>query len=284
MCFSNLNDCHICVERDEAPFVPEDVHHPALIFTVIKHTQFQQNFPLSNGSRFDFRKADLHRLYGELAATDWSFMDRIVDVNVAVAEFYQHLYRIINLYVPSTQFKCNKYPRWFTPAIKRNIKCKMKSYRKWRATGSNFHRREYCRLRSLIKDQISVAYSSYNREIELNIRSQPRIFWDYVRSKKGGTRLPAQMVIDGQQCSDPQVIVDSFASGFEACFRPGVSARVSDEYSNFPVINVGAVSERDIIAAINKLKNSNSVGDDKIPVFFDQGLETHIGSAAQANF
>ena len=68
--FTNI-DCDVIVEHDLLPVVREDEHHPALFITLhLKSTRKLPEFPHNINKRYNFKKADLCKLYTHIGRID----------------------------------------------------------------------------------------------------------------------------------------------------------------------------------------------------------------------
>ena len=88
------------VHHEQFPLVREDLHHPALSINTLIEFPDPIPFPSATKARYNFRKADYVKLYSDLLNADWSFLDAQKDVNVALREFYDVLYQILDNSVP----------------------------------------------------------------------------------------------------------------------------------------------------------------------------------------
>src|SRR5699024_6705445 len=109
------------IARDEHSLVEEDQHHPALSISIEVLANCMPSFPTAQNIRYNFRKANLSKLYSDLLTADWSSLDEYTDVDQCLDAFYKILYNILDNSVP--KFSANnshKYPVWFTSEIIRN--------------------------------------------------------------------------------------------------------------------------------------------------------------------
>lgn len=267
-----ITDVNCSINRDSVPLIKEDDHHPSLIINFKLDSDEPGNFPANRENKsYNFRKANYLGLYNDILNTDWSFLDNYNDVNIACEEFYGKLYSLLDVHVPLYRnVRPNKYPKWFTPEIKNNIKLKDHYRKKYKKSGNNLYFQEFSRLRSLIKNLTSVAYNNYLASVESNISIDPKNFWSYIQDKKACTRIPGKMYNDTSSYDDPRAIVNGFADYFSNVYIPvdaSNTASNAEDFGNFPCINVTSFNETDILAAIKKLANKMTSGHDRIPSF-----------------
>ena len=97
--FSTL-DCR--VQREDIPFVKEDLYHPAISITcTIKCGDVtQDNFPVNCGEfRFNYKKANFPALYSDLLNADWN-LEEVDNVDLRCDMFYEKLFTIFRNNVP----------------------------------------------------------------------------------------------------------------------------------------------------------------------------------------
>lgn len=262
----------LVVSRDSLPIVSEDSYHPSLNLIVPNAKPPKQViFPSNTNPRYNFRKANFHKLYQDIATTDWSFIDSHDDVNKAVDDFYARIFSTLDDSVP--KFYCDRkysYPPWFTTSIKQNLQLKQYYHKKWKSTNNDYFKHNFQRLRKLTKIDIDLAYKAYVRNVECQLTRDPGAFWNFVRSKRGISRIPGRMNDSTCEYNEPQTIVNAFANSFSSVFSPTSSSSnvLTDMPSNNPPIVLPSVSPQDVIKSIKKLKNKPSAGDDNIPCFF----------------
>ena len=270
------------VARFTEPLFPVDPHHPALQVSIYNDRPTDSaKFPLNSGQRcYNFRRAPLYDLYMAISDVDWvNDLGHITDVNQAVDSFYKRLYSILNSFVPPYKACSNKYPVWFTGKIIRNIKRKEKLYSKYKRIGRAVYLDQYAQLRSLIKSDIRQAYVSYLGKINYNIQHDPNEFWKYVNSKRKGSRLPHTMHILDRDTSDPQTIVDAFASFFASSYsmpNPHQPTSSSNDQPTTQHIHMHTATLSEVKDAIKMLKGTLTAGHDQIPAFLIKDCSFHL--------
>ena len=250
------------------PVFGEDPYHPSLHidFPVEKCIQRNFNFVDSQPS-YNFKKANLNGLYISLLNIDWSFLHMICDVNEACTAFYGKLYEHLDLYVPKTTIRAgSKFPPWFTPDLKSQIKLKYHFWKKYKSSLDVSDYLLFKNCRSSIKKNTLTAYREYIQHTELQIQHDPRQFWSYIRSKKN-SRIPGHMSYEGTSLSFPIDIVNAFANYFSGSYSCPSDSSDFCPTADLSSLMVGEVGEGDVLGAICKLKPKLSQGPDGIPGF-----------------
>ena len=264
---SDLPNCN--VSHDNAPFVREDTHHPALNISLVPKTINPVKFPINLNSRtYNFKKANYPALYDSLLQTDWTFLETFQDVNIACDNFYNKLYSIFDVHVPVYKNNNKKFPIWYTAEIIKNIKLRDKYRKKYKKHNDANSAEDYKRIRSIIKYQTAEAYKNYLNDVEANLSIDPKQFWSYINNKKCTTRIPGKMYYNDAEIENPQTIVNSFSHFFNSVYLPASNELPSSEImSNLPCVHIDQLSEIDVTKAIKKLKNKMTSGHDMIPSF-----------------
>lgn len=264
---TNVN-CEII--RDNSPLVKEDVYHPSLIISFHKIGTTQPKFsPNTDQKAYNFKKADFVSLYNSLLGLDWSFLNELEDIEVAVHEFYEQLYKSFDENVPLYKTYKRSYPPWFDANIIKNVKKKARLFKKYKKTHNEHFLQEFRELRYLVKEQISAAYNNYIDNVQASISNDPQYFWSYVHSKNGTSRIPGKISYDNTFYDKPQDIVDVFGEFFKNVYLPPETD--DKKHTELPNIHENItfqnISENDILNATKKLKNKMTSGPDNIPSF-----------------
>lgn len=265
---SNTN-AEFDIEKSIYPLVPEDSYHPALSIN-LSFTSVPRifHFQSARNLRYNFRKADYISLYQSLFNYDWTFLENIVDVNVAVDSFYDALYHMLDTYVPKSSTIRSHHPPWFTSEIIRNLKTKELYRKKWCKTSNSFFLDEFKRLRCLVKTQISNAYKIYLTNIENNIQQSPSDLWKFLSNKRGTSRIPGKLIDCDQEYDDPHDIVNAFAQMFSKVYTPNSVLNLENVYSHCLPFTIPRVNEDELIKIMSSFSNKITAGDDLIPSFF----------------
>nr|CAI5848848.1 unnamed protein product [Callosobruchus analis] len=256
------------IEKDCIPLIQIDDHHPALCIKVMDILYRERSFDTNSHAKvYNFKKADFIRLYDALTDTDWSFLESIKDVNLAVDEFYKRIYEVLDSHVPQYKNYRRKFPQWYDATIIINIKEKAKIRRKWKQTNDTRFKYAFEDLRSIIKSHIKDAYRNHLRAVERSVKQDPASFWSFIHQKNKTSRIPGNMSYQGDSLGDPQSIVDAFANFFKSVYSPNEPCDNYDSKLNthFSInLTQQCITEQGIYVAAKKLKNKMTAG----PVLF----------------
>nr|CAH7727822.1 unnamed protein product [Callosobruchus chinensis] len=265
---SNIN-CH--VQRDSSPLVKEDRHHPSLTleFSVAAHTiyNFRSNRDLK---MFNFRKANFPLMYHLVSQISWNNVIECTDVNEAVEQLENNLKNIFELSVPYKISTSRKYPPWFSRNTIKEIRQKELAHKLYKKHKSGIYYDRFHNLRSSVKRKINEDYRIFLNNAENSISSDPTQFWNFIRNKKGNSRIPGVMRMDDCVFENEQDIVNAFGRYFSGVYNiPDVNLadNLPQKYFNLPPISITTVTEADVIKSSKKLKNKLVIGPDQVPSF-----------------
>lgn len=265
---------NVIVEKDLDPLIKEDLYHPALAiaFTCEQNTVNDAN---NTEKMYNFKHANFELLYRKIRNTNWSFIDNEHDVNSAVEKFYNVIYKIFDISVPLVKQNQNSYPVWFTNEIKCLIKRKnyhLKQIRR-KCGDTTYHQKMFSEVRKTLKKLLKKEHGTYIKNIELNVSSNSKFFWNYIKSKKK-TELQSCLITDENKVlNDSTSIADSFASYFSSVFdhKHPLNINVLVDNGSDKLFSISDITLEDVLWSIKKLRPKKSCGPDLIPPYILKG-------------
>nr|CAH7724335.1 unnamed protein product [Callosobruchus chinensis] len=188
------------VEHATDPLVYEDIHHPALIVTVMNLPAIKKNDVLHSDflGNYNFRKANFQLLYEMILNVSWESLVSMTNVDSACELFYSEIYTILDYCVPKVKkIHTHMYPPWYNRHLIKTLKQKTAAFKKYKESGNIAYQVEFKKLRSELKNQVSVAYRHYIESVESDIANDSSKFWGF-----------------GQSMTDPKNISEAFAEYF----------------------------------------------------------------------
>uniref|UniRef100_A0A1Y1KS26 Reverse transcriptase domain-containing protein n=1 Tax=Photinus pyralis TaxID=7054 RepID=A0A1Y1KS26_PHOPY len=133
---------------------------------------------------------------------------------------------------------------------------------------TDYDRKEFCRLRKLVKVQIRTSFNTYISDAQNSLVNNPKAFWSFIRSRKGDSRIPGIMHLADETYSTPQDIVNGFKNYFSTFYRnPGDASSSPVSCTNAPCIHLPQITDIMVNEALAKLKDKQTAGYDEIPCF-----------------
>ena len=164
----------------------------------------------------------------------------------------------------------HSWPPWFNQEIIATIKAKDACHRLYRKRNTDYYRNLFKLYRSRCKHLIKASYKEYIHRIENNISTDPKSFWAFVQSKKGGTRIPGVMHFNDSQLTSPEEIVNAFGEYFNSVYiasNDDICPSFAFDKSSQLFVSIDSLTENDVFLALKKSKNSCTAGLDGIPSF-----------------
>ncbi|XP_055543565.1 uncharacterized protein LOC129729107 [Wyeomyia smithii] len=264
LAFCNLEQC--TVVEAAVPLVKIDAPHPPLDITL----KGISGIPLcsyDDTPRLDFKRIDFNALKVFLAAYNWSSVFSRADVDDAVSRFVEVLLQWLNSNVP-VQRKPRK-PPWENRSLqvlKREMKACQRHYRKTRTPLSRCSFKQASQLYRRLNTRL---YKQYVTNTQINLRRNPKSFWQFVRTKRRNNNgIPAKVFLDDKSTMDPLIKCELFADHFSTVFN--TTTATADEAalaaSDIPINMISAdvpeITEEALLKAAKRLKTSNAPGPD----------------------
>ncbi|KAK9717148.1 hypothetical protein QE152_g24310 [Popillia japonica] len=203
---------HVSLARDDVPLVDEDPYHPniqlLLSLTCITSPTLSSN---TTARVYNFRKADYVNIYNTILNTNWSYIENYNDIDDAYTSFYNVLYNSFTLYVPLKSNTTYHYTVWFTREHICDIKLKNHYHSQYRGTKSPYDLNIFKELRRKIKVNSKLLFDSYASDLQSSITTNPKKFWQFVRTAKSDTGAPGSITsTKGELLEQPLAIVNAF--------------------------------------------------------------------------
>lgn len=268
LCFSNLG---LEIENT-VPLSKLDKCHPALLI----HFLDLNLKPLKNTTQphFNFYKCDYESIKQHLNSIDWDNVLEAQTVDDAVDAFYKVIHSCFNTFVPVSTSN-TKYPVWYSPSLIKIIREKNKYHKKWK----KYHNpRDYDTFSLLRARQHRVQAQCFKRftdNTEEFIRFSPKIFWKYVKSKRGGSHYPSHFTLGEDSYNDGQHICTAFNKFFESVFvRPTgnlthpLIGNTQQQSHSRDVLSLVEISDTDVLNILRSLDKTKGSGCDGVPPIF----------------
>lgn len=160
---------------------------------------------------------NIDAIKSKLSTLDWSY---IFTGNLTVDEmtqvFYRHLYEIIENNVPKITLTNKNFPPWFDSSLKQAVALKKKLHSLYKESPSEFTYNEFSTQRALCKKLANTRHHEYLRNIESQIKINPKKFWDFVDIKNSKNRnIPDSVYLDSVKAETGDEIANLFAQHFE---------------------------------------------------------------------
>jgi hypothetical protein len=265
-----------CEVRSTDALSKVDDLHPPLEINVSRVTDTGLTSNPDN-KIYNFRKANYSLIRKELAKYNWvDSLCRSSDVNEMVNIFYTILNQIIGLHVPTKKVAKAAVPLWFTNDLRRTLREKENLRKRHKKYKNPLDEVELKILSRRCKTMMNECYNKYIKSMEDGIKMNPKLFWSFIKSKKGNKGSYPQTMTDGQIITSSGLeICELFGSYFEGVYSvPGLAnSNMSNEYISLmdrysQPITTPVISEETILKSLKSVNPNKGAGPDGIPPFF----------------
>ncbi len=212
-----------------------------------------------------YEKADFTAM-GQFMSCDWD--DLLGDKNTEEkwGVFLDKLNQAIELYIPKKKSIQSEFPRpkWLNQGTMRSVRKKHKAFMKWRELKSSENYLAYAKTRNQTRWATRKAVKQYEKAIASNVKTNPKLFWNYVNSKLKSRQPISDLKKDNGELTVNDVekaqVLNTF---FASVFTDEDLTNIPDpgNHSNSILDNID-ISEDDIRKRLLKLNISKSPGPD----------------------
>lgn len=238
--FSNLP---LVVTRCE-PISREDLYHPALAIEIhdINITPLKENLT----PKYNFEKGRYEEINSFLSSLDWSSLLSEGNLDDKLHTFYSKIYNSFETFIPKSTPKNNHYPSWYSSPLIKLIKEKSKIHKRWKKFHNIRDYDEFSLLRARQHKLEKQCFDNFTRRAEERIRRSPKMFWSYVKSKRGTSNYPKQLTFENNTYDSGEAICAAFSKFFQKMFNS--STDIVDYGDGLPIS--ASVSNTDGIANV----------------------------------
>lgn len=270
LCFCGLPLSVVCCSD---PLSKVDVFHPPLTIEILDISL--KPLRECHQPKYNFRKCNYDRINEYLYNLDWRDILNTETVDEAVDVFYNTISESLALFVPLSARSTNshRYPNWYSPALIKIIREKLKVHKRWKKFGNPRDYDEFSLLRVRQKCVQNKCFEHFTRNSERNIKYSPKLFWKYVKSKRGGSNYPHSFTLGNLQVTNGQNICTAFNSFFKSVYGHPISHQNNDLMTSCYYSSNDSLSRIDVTAEmvfklLTSLDKSKGPGCDGIPPIF----------------
>lgn len=254
------------------PLLPEDKFHPALdidgseIQVKLKHVKSQ--------IKYNFHKADYTQIKEELNNINWECRFHGKTTEQTLESLYEVLYCLIECHVSKSK-SYNKmfYPPWFSKVLISIIKEKANCHKKWKKFNNPRDYDEFKLLRTRQKRLQKECYQTHISRMQDHIRTSPKIFWSYIKSKRqNDCAYPKTLYLDQNKYNNEPDICEGFQKFFESVYIPPAKnykeCTENQLHNCNDTIHSITFNKEDVKNLLKSLDASKGPGSDNIPPVF----------------
>jgi hypothetical protein len=158
---------------------------------------------------------------------------------------------------------------WFNRDVIFALKDKNRAFRKWKKTKSEGDMIGFHDKRKLFKKAKHNGFKQYLKQVDAEVKNNPKRLWGYIRSKTKTRRIPTEVEHLGVKASNIDTGCQLFSDYFLSTFQPK-----SDVTTHLPEapqygdesLSSFTISSAEVEQCLNNLDNNKSPGPDSIPI------------------
>lgn len=289
LCFSNIQNARVSMV-DISLVKPDKLHPPFSVSAPVSIRHCGTSLKYNELSPFCYARGDYIGLYSFFSSFDWSEIQELPDCNAQVERFTEIVKSGMDQFIPKYKPNHSKHPHWFSKELRTTLKLKDRCHRKYKKTGSDEWKQNFCSYRKLCKNLYERDQRSYLDSVESSANSQPETFWRYIRSRKNNSHDLINLVdSSGEEVHN---VANHFAQHFSAtCGQRDVS-EMNILLNRVQGSSLVLLDEQLVLESLKRMKPSLSCGADGIPpailktygsifvpvltVIFNQCLKTNV--------
>ncbi|KAG6465366.1 hypothetical protein O3G_MSEX015108 [Manduca sexta] len=250
------------------PLVPEDPYHKSLI---IRPSFIDHLLEVPRRKIYLYRQADYDEICSHLSTTDWSVLQLSQTVEDAVRVFYEIIYRLRDKFVPTRTTPSCQYPPWYKTPLIKMIKEKFKYFKKYKIYRNFSDQSTFQLLRDRIKKVENQFYIKYIHSVENSISHNPKLFWTFIKNRRGSSSYPSTMTYFSITRSDNKGICQLFSSFFKSNYLSDICPSLSNyeiDQNNLFCLSSIEIRAEIVLKLLLHLDLTKSAGPDSLPALF----------------
>lgn len=256
------------VIRTDPLCIPEDSHHPTLIIS----TPFPKKKSVQNTSEtLCFTRTNFSYLNHLLSSINWfetlSFRNNGNDFEMVIHKFYAVINSFVSASTPTIKRVIVNRPPWFTNTLSWLKNRRNRLHKRYIKTKSAMDRSLYIIASSHFYSENKKRYDCYVSKIKHNLSKNPKMFFNFVNSKRRVSSYPTTMKFNDTTYSSDADIANIFAEFFASTFSSHTfdNASYSYESSSTTSIYISSLEVSTVLNHLKSLKSSCKPGSDGIP-------------------
>ena len=267
------NNPHLIDDVEIGPPLGEKGDHCTITFTTYAKLE---NYDM--GGNYCFKRGDFDKMRENVKTINWTVLLQDKEVEEAWNTFQNIMNRLIESNVPKSKPKSNKSPPWFNKEIRTKIKNKNKAWSNYRKHKSTEAWENFTQTRNSTNRAIITHKREFETDLAHNIKNNPKMFWNYVKSLTGGQKdIPPITDSHGNTIKSDKEKAELFNNYFcevytkeDLTYTPRITPRST------PHLEKCSITLDKVRLQINNLNVSKAAGPDNIHARVIFELKEHI--------
>ena len=234
---------------------------------------------------YNFKNADFNEIKTKLVNADlYSVVSNSSSVNEAWTNWLQTVQNIIDECVPKIVLNDTHKVPWFDGEI-RNLRNKKKTaWRRGKKGNKASSWLKFRKLRNKLGHLLKKKYRQFINDLEPNIKSNPKRFWSFIKSKTGSGSIPTKVTWNTQTGDTPYDQANLFNRYFHSVFTKSddnLGKTFNSNFQNFspPGFSNLEFSDDEVLKILLGLDTNKAIGPDKLSPYFLKSFAVEINSS-----
>jgi len=142
---------------------------------------------------YDLKNSNYERIIHSLENTDWHNTINSRSINQSADYLQKSLLDNIHEWVLLRTFHNSTFPQWVSSSLKVLLVKKKQFHKLYRILGGYNRYLIFSQLCAQCKSESKHLYKNYLRNMQEHLRSNPKSFWEFVRSNRGISTIPDEV-------------------------------------------------------------------------------------------
>ena len=213
-----------------------------------------------------YNKADFSQIRQFLSSIDWPEMTNDLNTEQAWCFFSNKMSEVIRRFIPKSKPRLHKSPPWCNSTTKTIKKEKNKAWSTYKKDKSKENWESFTKTRNKCNRQIKSQIMSFEKQLASNIKTNPKIFWNYVKFTNGGQKDIPPIKDNGNTISDNREKAEHFNKYFAEVYTVEDMSNIPES----PMVSTESqlshchITLDSISKELEKLNVSKAAGPDQI--------------------
>ena len=237
--------------------------HVVLSFSIYERFKYRRD---TSRLMYSYKHTNVNGLIDDLTNSKLlSTVQLANSVDDAWSEWLHLVNDAIDKNVPKRIVKNNSGPAWVDSELRQLQKEKLKAHRKAKRTGGSEDWLNFRHVRNKVNSLCRSKHKLFIQNLEIEVNSNPKKFWSYVKSKTGSRVIPPDMIYNGVKLSSPDAQASGFNEYFHTTFSNPLNATCNDHDTDpHQDLNYIIVTELEVTGILQKLNVNKSCGPDDV--------------------
>ncbi len=244
---------------------PSEFHtdHAVLAFEMTTKIPIQQNV---QRTVLDYKCADWVLLRSLLSVTLTDNLERFDSIEHAWQYWHDTVLESMNKCIPQKRIKQCKAPPWIDGEARHLQNVKLSAWKKAKKSDNPSHWGAFRKARNKLKNALKAKYDHFVGSLSTTVKSNPKRFWSFFRSKTKSKVIPHTMHDDSESVDSATEKSALFNKHFHSVFEPD---RPCDQLPDINVKRIEGLSNvvftsANVRKALQNLDVNKAIGPDEI--------------------